>query len=70
MFTIIVKPKLTATRLKNGMSIRSLAKKAGINPTTVFKVSAGKCNATPTTAKKICEALGEKFDELFEVKEG
>lgn len=73
MKIISVKDKeLLEVRLAKCLTQRALADKAGITQTTVFSLENKKTTPTPTTAKKICEALGVKFDEVFEIidKEG
>lgn len=60
---------LQSTRIKKGLSTRQLAIKAGVNPVTIFKIENKGVNPVPSTASKICNALGVSFDELFELKE-
>jgi len=70
MNTIITK-KLTMHRLRviNGLSIRGLAQMAKLNPVTIQKIESHTTRPNPSTAQKICIALGVKFDEIFEIVE-
>lgn len=70
MLTICPKIILLKTsRMKKGLSVRQLAKAAGVNPVTISKIENGISNPTPATAKKICDAVGMAFDDLFEVED-
>lgn len=72
MFTIKANGRFRMARIQHGLSIRGLADKAGVNPTTIHKLEKGLSSPHPNTAYKICDALGVKFDDLFELadKEG
>lgn len=68
MLTIFPKMHLIKiSRVKKGMSIRQLAKNAGINPVTISKIENGLSKPNPSTASKICVALDTDFDQLFEI---
>lgn len=68
MLTIKIKNEcLQTTRIKKGLSIRNLAKGAGLNPGTIYKLENGFTSPTPSTASKICDFLQRPFDELFEI---
>lgn len=58
---------LKSSRMKKGLSVRQLAKAADVNPVTISKIENGISKPTPSTAKKICDAIGVSFDELFEL---
>lgn len=60
---------LKTIRIKSGMSIRALSKAAGLSSATVFKIENKETPPLPSTAKKICTALGASFDDLFEIVE-
>ena len=60
---------LTTERMKKGFSIRSLAKNAGLNSATVWKVERGAVNPNPATARALCSALEVEFDSIFTIKE-
>lgn len=56
-------------RVKKGFSIRRLAVISELNPVTIQKVESQKSSPNPGTAKKICQALGLEFDDIFEIIE-
>lgn len=58
---------LQEARVKNGLSLRALSKAAGLSPATVFKIEKDGVPPNPSTAKKICDALGVEFGYLFEL---
>ena len=51
-------------RIKKGYSITGLAKAMKVNPSVVFHLEHGN-SVRPATAKKVCEALNEPFENLF-----
>ncbi len=53
---------------RKGFSLRGLSIEAGLSPTTVQQAYK-RSIMYPSTAKKICDALECKFDELFEIVE-
>lgn len=61
--------QLRKTRIKKGMSIRALSKNSGLSTATICKAENGNAFPMPMTAKKICDALGADFDDLFEIIE-
>lgn len=70
MATIRAKRKeLSIARIRKGLSIRCLAEKAGLNPSTIWKTEGGNVSSNPATAKAICDILCAEFDELFEIIE-
>jgi len=64
--TILTNVKnLKRARIKAGLSIRGLSKSAGLSTATVLKIENGDSKPAPATAKKLCDALGASFDDLF-----
>jgi transcriptional regulator with XRE-family HTH domain len=64
----MIKPRVTeirTTRIKNGLSSRALAAKAGIHFSTATLLEKDGHNVSPATAKAVCDALFVPFDELF-----
>lgn len=60
--------KFEQAYLKAGFSCRGLAKSAGISPATLHRnIHAQNRYFSPITAKKICDALGVEFDDIFEI---
>jgi len=57
---------LERARSKNGMTKKDLAKKIGSSHSVIVRAEQSK-GVSPSTAKKLCEALGLDFDELFKV---
>ena len=57
--------ELLQAMARNGFTGKGLAKASGISQCYVVQILAGRRNVLPTTAKKICNALGCNFDELF-----
>lgn len=66
---IYAKKDMVRYRLIAGFSIEELAQKAGVNQATISYIENQKRSPSPATAKKICEALGQPFNILFEIKE-
>ncbi len=60
--------EFTAIRIKKGYSITSLALATKVNPSVIFRIEKGNV-VRPSTAKKVCDVLGEPFNELFNIKE-
>lgn len=54
---------------KIGFSKRAFARKCGLSEATFIQISNGKQSPRPDTAKKICDALELKFDDIFVIKE-
>lgn len=61
--------KFEETLIRKGLSKRGFAKMANIADVTIIQITSGSRNPSPRTAKKICEALGAEFDELFVITE-
>lgn len=53
--------------IKEGFSKRAFAQKSGIPCSTLIQISNGKQSPRAGTAKKICDALGVNFDDLFKI---
>lgn len=57
-------------RIRQGLSVNSLAKKAGLSPAAVSKIERGVSRSIrPLSAQKLCNALGMPFDDLFTIEE-
>lgn len=64
----VTKPdEIAALMYRNGFTQRQLAKTAGIGVVTANQVCGGKRNPSPPVAKKIADALGVEFNEIFEL---
>lgn len=64
----VVADNLALTRMKKGYSLRKLSKIAQVDYSTINKLENGKQKTTPETAKKICDALGVTFEDMFVVE--
>ena len=64
----VVADNLALTRMKKGYSLRKLSEAAKVDYSTINKLENGKQKTTPETAKKICDALGVSFEEMFVVE--
>ncbi len=62
--TIRAREDFSLTRIKKGFSITGLAKAMKVNPSVAFMVEKGH-SIRPATAKKACDALRMKFEDLF-----
>ncbi|MGE7273556.1 helix-turn-helix transcriptional regulator [Brevibacillus panacihumi] len=51
---------------EKGLTRRAFAKKAGIGYVTASQICTGQRKPSPPIAKKIVDALGTSFDEIFE----
>jgi transcriptional regulator with XRE-family HTH domain len=58
--------KLRTLREMRFLSHRDLAKRAGISPTTVLNLEAGRVEAQRRTVRKLAQALGVDPAELVE----
>jgi transcriptional regulator with XRE-family HTH domain len=59
-------PQLRELRIERGWSIRKLAEKAGVAPSTIYEIERGARRAHERTAQKLAKALGvERADLLF-----
>lgn len=61
----INKNKLAVAMTKSGLDFSKLALKAGVSRQTISYINNGK-TCTPTTAKKIADALGVDVTEIIE----
>lgn len=59
--------KIRELRIKQGLSLRELSNIAGVNIAVISKLENGHSSPTPKTAKKITDALGIAFDEIFSI---
>ena len=66
---VFAKKELRQARMKHGFSLRALAQASGVAHVNLCHIENGSA-LTPTTAQKICAALGANFDDIFELKEG
>jgi transcriptional regulator with XRE-family HTH domain len=57
--------RLKELRTKQFLSIRELAEKAGVSPTTVAEIESKGRDAHPRTVRKLADALGVAPDELL-----
>ena len=60
---------ISMKRLKKGISMRELARRAGLNIGTISNIESKNKNIAPKTAKLICDVLEANFDDLFEIVE-
>jgi len=63
---IVAKKTFREFRLKHGFSIELLGEAAGITYRTSYRIEKGE-PARATTAKKMCDALGCGFDDIFQI---
>ncbi|PZN04869.1 helix-turn-helix transcriptional regulator [Thermaerobacter composti] len=59
--------RLVEARVKAGFSQRAFARFVGVSSGYMSQIELGRRNVSPAVAKRICEALGVGFDELFEL---
>ena len=62
--------KLKNTMIRRGFTGAGLARTTGISQSYIVNILQGKRSILPPTAKKICDALGCEFDDVFEIREG
>lgn len=67
MFVRLRGNELTITRIKKGLSIRSLARKAGISHCFLSQIENRQRYPSAKTAAKLCQALEVDFEEVFEI---
>ncbi|MOA14476.1 helix-turn-helix protein [compost metagenome] len=66
---VVVKTEdLTSLLYRKGWTRRQLAEQAQINEATAQKVVKGQRSPSPPVAKKIVDALGVKFEDIFELE--
>ena len=69
IIVISVKKESFATaRIKSGYSITRLAKTVGAAQSYMSLIVNNKKNPSPEMAKRICDALNVKFDDVFYIK--
>ena len=61
------KNKLEAARGARGWSQSELAVQSDVSRTRISAIETGGDSLKAATAKKICDALGRDFDDLFEI---
>ncbi|PWL85903.1 MAG: XRE family transcriptional regulator [Oscillospiraceae bacterium] len=57
--------EISLARIFSGLSMRELARRAGINIGTVSRLESSRQSVTPKTAKAICDALNRNLNDLF-----
>jgi len=62
--------KLSAYRIRKGLKSSELAREIGISRSTMSDIERCNANPGPGVAKKIVEALGIGFDDVFSIVEG
>lgn len=53
-------------RTQHNLSLRNLAKQAGVNPTYLSRIERGKCNPSLINSLKIAKVLGVSLDDLVQ----
>lgn len=66
MKIIANKEAIIKLRILKGFSQNELAKKASVSNTVIIRIEQGK-NITPASAKKVCNALGIDFEQIFHI---
>lgn len=66
--TIRAREDFSLARVKAGYSITGLAKAMKVNPSVALMLERGN-NIRPATAKKACDALQMKFEDLFIIED-
>lgn len=56
---------LVQARIKKGFSQRELAKRTNLSSALISQIENDERNPSPNSAKKICDVLGVKFDDIF-----
>jgi putative transcriptional regulator len=67
----MIKTKIDALidiRIKKGFSQRELARKTGLSCSFISQIEKKNRNVSPSTAKKICDALEVDFEDIFFTK--
>lgn len=67
MIILKSKKEFNERLIKDGFSKRGFAQKSCVPYATLIQISNGKQSPRPETAKKICEALGVNFDDIFRI---
>lgn len=61
-------PTLRETRLKQALSQRDLALKAGVSPKTIVDLELGRHEPRLRTIRRVAEALGVRVDQIDEFR--
>jgi transcriptional regulator with XRE-family HTH domain len=61
--------ELAKLRRSKGFSQRALAKEAGVSPSSVYEIEAGRRKPNPSTLRKVADALGVEVVDLLEDEE-
>jgi transcriptional regulator with XRE-family HTH domain len=67
MVAVVKVDRLVQHLYRKGWTRRKLAEEARIGEATAQQICAGRRNPSPPVAKKIVDALGLEFDEIFEI---
>jgi transcriptional regulator with XRE-family HTH domain len=62
-------PSLRETRLKQALSQRDLALKAGVTPKTIVDLELGRHEPRLRTIRRVAEALGVQVDQVDEFRQ-
>lgn len=62
--------KLSELLMRNGDNLRSFSRDAGISSPYMSQLIKGSRNPSPKMAKRICECLKVKFDDIFFIDNG
>ena len=60
---------LSEQMIRAGLTGAGLARTTGITQGYICQIVNGKRSPMPPTAKRICDALGCEFDDVFEITE-
>jgi DNA-binding XRE family transcriptional regulator len=58
------------TRIRAGLSQSALSKRANVSKTLICQIEKGDRNPSARTARKLCDALGVEFEEIFFIDSG
>lgn len=62
---LILRNRLKAARVQNGLSQSQLAEMVGVSRNTISSIETGQFNPTAKLALVLCIALDRKFEDLF-----
>lgn len=60
--------RISMIRIQKGLSMRQLAVSAGVNVGTISCIESKPKSVTPQTAKRVCDALGVRMEDVFEIR--
>jgi len=63
---IAKKGSIEAARGAHGWTQKKLAEQSGVSAARICAIESKSGPMTPQTAKKICDAVGKPFEELFQ----